>query len=307
MGYSFMARRGHGPCRYILRRRHTVSIESQRGGRTRPAYVFFNIKPELDWPEDKPLPANFFSVVMEEYEGLFKVRPSPVEGLTLKQLSKPPNPMSLHYPLTPHAKPQKSAALDPAYLNDITFGEFQVVTEAFKDLVEEMDPGVHHFIPVPLIWDDGTEITSPQLYRFVCGRLVEVDTMGVAPSRGETEVNTKYYMLPEDERRYLPTLLAKPEIYEALEAFPIWSFWRRRDTNYISEAFLDAATARGLRGFALSDKRTVRDVQPVIDLDPEKYAMNLLIADVGVKPPPAPNETNNGRLGLIKQLFRRKS
>ncbi len=99
--------------------------------------------------------------------------------------------MSLNYPLTPHYKPKKSVAFDPAYLNDITFGEFQVVTEAFQD----------------------------------------------------------------------------------------------------------AATARGLRGGALSDKRTVRDVQPVTDLDPEKYAMNLQIADLGAKPPPPPMKRTTGGSG----------
>ena len=277
-----------------------------KGGRTRPAYGFQTIRPELDWPEDEPVPSTYFMVGLEEYEDLFSARPTALEGVTVKELSKPAKPMSLTYPLTPLVKPKKSVEFDPAYLNDYTFGEFQIVTEAFKDLVEEMDPGVHQFIPVPLIWDDGTEIPSPRLYRFLCGRLVDVKTIGITPWKPLTEADKKYYMLKEDECRYLPALLANPEMYEALEPFPIWGFWRRRDVNYISQAFLDAATARGLRGFALSDKRTVRDVQPVIDLDPEKYATGLKVAEMGAKPPPAPNQTNNARLGLMKRLFGRK-
>lgn len=253
------------------------------------------------------MPSTFFMVGMEEYEDLFEARPSLVEGLTIKELAKPPKPMSLHYALTPLYKPKKSVDFDPAYLNDFTFGEFQVVTEAFKCLVEEIDPGVHHFIPVPLIWDDGTEIKSPQLYRFLCGRLVQLDTSGIAPWKPLAEVDKKYYMLKEDERKYLPTLLAKPEVYEALQAFPIWGFWHRRDSNYISQTFQDAATTRGLRGFALSDKRTVRDVQPVIDLDSKKYMSGLHLAEMGTKPPPTFKDANNGRLEGLKQLFRRKS
>ena len=122
-----------------------------KNGRTRPAYTFVTSRPELDWPEGEPVPSTFFMVGMEEYEDLFETVAAPVEGLSIKVLTKPSKPVSLQHSLNPGFKPKKSVAFDPAYLNDVNFGEFQVVTQAFKDLVEELDPGVHQFIPVLFI------------------------------------------------------------------------------------------------------------------------------------------------------------
>lgn len=51
-----------------------------------------------------------------------------------------------------------------------TFGGILAVTDEFKGIVEDLEPGVHQFLPVDLIWRDGT-LAEKRYFLFVGQRL----------------------------------------------------------------------------------------------------------------------------------------
>ena len=73
----------------------------------------------------------------------------------------------------------------PKRIPDIwTSGTVQTASQAFKDLVDEVDPGVHQFIPVSL-FENGSdkELTHTKFYHFVCCRILDVPPGPVAELR----------------------------------------------------------------------------------------------------------------------------
>lgn len=229
-----------------------------------------------------------------QYEDLFKNKQRLAPSLVVENLTQAVD--EGHF--SPHIKVNNSSKVGTAFteelLLDYSFGDFAVVTAAFKELVEDLDPGVHQFVPCTLLWGDALDPIDVPLYRFICGRIVALDTKGVkAWGLHSPEAKRFSYPKPQTELKYLATLSQRPDCYASLQEFPLWTFKRMRAEKYISDAFLSQAKARELKGFELSTKNSARDVTdvslaPSIEDLPEKNSQ------------PKPKS----KIGLFKRVFR---
>ncbi|MFT3987513.1 imm11 family protein [Aestuariivirga sp.] len=57
---------------------------------------------------------------------------------------------------------------------DVTMAKLLLVSEAFKEVIERFDPGLHQFFPVDVLWEDG-QLAARQYFFNVCTRLDTVD------------------------------------------------------------------------------------------------------------------------------------
>ena len=72
--------------------------------------------------------------------------------------------------------PTRVVRQDPKkFIPDVDWGVGMFfVNDKFKDVVERLEPGVHQFVPMEMLWPDGT--LAQKMYFFhVCNRLDTVD------------------------------------------------------------------------------------------------------------------------------------
>ena len=121
------------------------------------------------------------------------------------------------------------------------------VTEAFKELVEEIDPGIHQFFPINLIIDKTSErVDHTRFYHFICGRFLDIPLHELPSNPGTHDARP----LDDDERHRWRTVQERPDIQAYLEQLPIWRFRdHSRRICFINKKCLDAAHERGLKGF----------------------------------------------------------
>jgi hypothetical protein len=78
-------------------------------------------------------------------------------------------------PIDPTHLPTKIKVEGPKRnLPDVYEAGAKVVDEKFRAVVEELEPGVHQFFPVELLWSDGSS-AGQRYWFFVCNRLDTVD------------------------------------------------------------------------------------------------------------------------------------
>jgi len=151
---------------------------------------------------------------------------------------------------------------DPKKIPDFwSTSNLPTVSEAFKNLMEEIDPGVHQFFPINLIIDKTNEpVDHTRFYHFICGRLVDVPVHDQPCDRSTHDTRS----IDEGELHRWRTIQERPDIQTYLDQLPIWRF---RDLGrfvyFINKESLDITHERGLKGFKESSGHVNRDVQHV--------------------------------------------
>lgn len=203
------------------------------------------------------------SIRLEQYEFLAKQNDttSPPTGITCYLLKEPADTSNLATNATLFRTGRKKP--DPKKIPDFwTTGPLPTVTEAFRELIEEIDPGIHQFFPINLVIDKTTEcVDHARFYRFICGRLLEVPEHSQTSDRSLDDAGA----VNDYELRRWRTIQERPDIQAYLERMPIWRFHDAsgREACYLNKEFLDAAHQRSLSGFKESSDRIHRDVQHV--------------------------------------------
>lgn len=146
------------------------------------------------------------------------------------------------FPLSKEQVPTDFYLKDRGSLRDtfITKDGFTIVSDTFKQLAEEFDPGVHQFFDVSLHEKSGERVAGSYY------------VMNVT-ARKDSIVWEKTPHVKNSETRYVPSIY-KGDLHflETAETSP--HLWRevRYDTElFISEAFRVAAEQRGLKMFKL--------------------------------------------------------
>ncbi len=151
---------------------------------------------------------------------------------------------------------------DPKKIPDFwTAQPLPLITEACRNMVEEVDPDIHQYFPVSLTTDPGGErIAETTFFLFICGRLIDIPMNDQAsdPSTHDTQTIETFYLC-----RWR-TIQERPDIQAYLEKMPIWRFRDRgRSDFYINKRFLDAAHQQCLKGFEETSNGIPRDIQHV--------------------------------------------
>lgn len=131
------------------------------------------------------------------------------------------------------------------------------VSQAFKTLIESMDPGVHQFFPLKMyVYGSDTRVEQTQFYLFICGRFIDIPCYPRLPKQGTTDLpvgdeSFLYVMRHVQERRDYQAYLA---------TIPLWRNSHNRGTYFVNEALLKMAQQYPLKGFKETSKGVHRDV-----------------------------------------------
>jgi len=153
------------------------------------------------------------------------------------------------------------------------------VTQRCRDLIEELDPGVHQFVPIEVYCKKTKKRReATNYYSFICGRLLTIKPHDEVLPPEHTDVFLSFggYFMGETGELLSKTLHAiydNPSIQEAISAFPVWHFANGSQDGFksigsygqyfINERFLKTAQQRGFRGFKETSGKIVRDVHHV--------------------------------------------
>lgn len=209
----------------------------------------------------------FSSIGLEQYEFLaepLQVESAPIDVVTYL-LKQPADTSGLaeRQALLRVGSGFKRKEPDPEKIPDVwTAMPLPVVTEAGKELLEEIDPSIHQFVPFALVTDPGGALVeTSSFYFFICGRLIDIPEHSQTsdPSTHDTQTIEKFGLC-----RWR-TIQERPDIQTYLDQLPIWRFYDAggRASFHINKRFLDAAHQRGLKGFKETSNRILRDVQHV--------------------------------------------
>ncbi|MEM8838534.1 MAG: hypothetical protein AAGE89_10615 [Pseudomonadota bacterium] len=163
---------------------------------------------------------------------------------------------------TPHELLSSAGGKDPKIerFPDFWTSESAVtVTDRCKSFIEEVDPGVHQFIPFTVYKRNTREpYEEPAFFRFVCGRFIQL------PRHPEplTEAMGDIWDLRTDgsgiadEYHFLRSIIERTDIQEFLQQFPLWQLYEGgiERTHFANEVFIRSAQKRGLKGFKESSK-----------------------------------------------------
>ncbi|MEM8798054.1 MAG: hypothetical protein AAGE61_20985 [Pseudomonadota bacterium] len=147
------------------------------------------------------------------------------------------------------------------------------VTGKCKSFIEEVDPGVHQFIPFTVYKRNTHEpYEEPAFFRFICGRFIQLprNPGPLSDAMGDIWDLRKGGPGIMDEYHFLRSIVERPDISEFIEQFPLWQLYEggAERTHFANEYFIRSAEKHGLRGFKESskDKRgfvTERDVSHI--------------------------------------------
>ncbi|MEM8794324.1 MAG: DUF1629 domain-containing protein [Pseudomonadota bacterium] len=150
---------------------------------------------------------------------------------------------------------------DPKKVPDFwTAAPVPLVTQAFKDYVEEVDPNVHQFIPIKLYnFKTNEPYVHTQFYRMVCCRLLEIElhseeiVEGGSPETGMTDASLGRASRDgfRQESYCLRTIVERPDIQDFVGALPLWKFKFAGgdDVFYCNESFFKDVKKRKFVGF----------------------------------------------------------
>lgn len=160
-----------------------------------------------------------------------------------------PSPLESPGEAFPNIKTSHEA--DRIVLPDITApGTYPVVTERFKKVVEQVDPGVHDFVPCLAYGPDGRPISDQPLYHFWIERIVVF--------RGDEPTKA-----PDSTLRLTAAyrfLNASEAAFSYLADLPIWCDRMNCTPIFFSEEVMTAFKAAGLTGLTpFLDKNDLPD------------------------------------------------
>lgn len=119
----------------------------------------------------------------------------------------------------------------------------RVVSQAFRDLVEEFDPGVHQFVPTAVEDHDGTPLTTHYFMRIlrpINAIRTEGGDLRPVGSNG----------IPDDTEPLTINDLSKFSVYaDQIKGFGAWRDMRSKRHSFFSEALWQRLKAAGLTGF----------------------------------------------------------
>ncbi|MEM8689701.1 MAG: hypothetical protein AAGF81_20415 [Pseudomonadota bacterium] len=133
-----------------------------------------------------------------------------------------------------------------------------VVTQEFRDFVEEVDPGLHQFFEFKLFFHKSDRrIQHTRFYVFICGRLLDIEPDEEVPDRN----SYSSVFLRISEAPKVRTIQKRPDIQSFVTDLPIWSFREGgRASYFMSAEFLQAAQSKNLAGFTNHNARTKGNV-----------------------------------------------
>ncbi len=151
-------------------------------------------------------------------------------------------------------------------------GRGACVTQAMKDLIEEIDPIGYVFHPTAVFNKKGHKVNREEIYRVTFPRLVEIDDIGATfqepPMAGDSkwiyDLKSRTMHRPRSrephsisgdfmpsyrEKEAIATIQATPELRAKLETFPFWCL-RNSEAGavYMNQETYDATQRAGLRG-----------------------------------------------------------
>lgn len=199
----------------------------------------------------------YTSVGLDQYENLAIVDPSDpgLPGLTCYLLKQglDADCFAVEAGLSVGNNGQRQP--DPQKIPDFwTTDPLPVVTQAFKDLIEEIDPGIHQFFEFNLfVHEKDEQIDHTKFYTFICGRLLDIVPDTELPDAKSYSVQSLGF--PEAPK--IKTIQERPDIQKYIADLPIWSFRTDgRDVYFVSASLLRKARARGLKGFTDFNSRS---------------------------------------------------
>lgn len=134
------------------------------------------------------------------------------------------------------------------------------MTNKFKDLIDELDPGIHQFYPFQMLHGKTQEpLEGLTFYWFVCGRLVKVQKHA---ERILCETTTRT-LFPESEGKYIRTIQESDEAFDFLQNIPVWRLLDYSHSYYFSEEIVKTANKIPLKGFKQSTKNIEREITHV--------------------------------------------
>lgn len=151
------------------------------------------------------------------------------------------------------------------------------VSDRLRVLIEDLDPGVHRFVPIVMRDRVSGEVLADGAYHLLlCGRLVEIDPAINQVSKDNCDVFGFAYPSTQGsdniEARIYQTIVSDTSIHRTLSEFPLWRFNTRsienfpfgcREILYSNARLVKAAQALKLRGFNETKGLTTRDVNHV--------------------------------------------
>lgn len=120
----------------------------------------------------------------------------------------------------------------------VTPQRYPIVTEKFKSVIEEVDPGVHDFVPCLTYAENGEQISDRQFYHFWIGRIA-------------------VYTGPESQREVKTTLplsnsysfvVASPAVTASLASLNIWTDTINCEPIYFRPEIMQALWDAGVSG-----------------------------------------------------------
>lgn len=121
-----------------------------------------------------------------------------------------------------------------------------LVSEGFRNVVEELEPGVHQFSPVELLWEDGSHAASFHWF-YPCAR---VDGMDRVQTTHELDDKAQLWV-PKPGGKYVVSL-------EQVAGHHIWFDPRLAAFNlpFVSDTFKRAMAEAGVTGIGYHELAT---------------------------------------------------
>lgn len=147
-------------------------------------------------------------------------------------------------------KRTKAPSMD--VLPDLWTHALPLVSNRFKELVEQHDALEHEFIPIKFYTPKTYELLSEgEYYLFGCHRLVKLHEHPEIPLP-KTVVSPGGSAVRDEYLNKIRMLQEHKDAQQLMESAPIWRDYNRRSYLYLNEAFFGACVEAGLRGFKLS-------------------------------------------------------
>ena len=199
-----------------------------------------------------------------EYQHLAKeVRDSAApKGVALRIMEG--KPLMDHIALAQKLETRNKKSFNLARIPDFwTVGPLAQVTQKAKDLIEEIDPGVHLFIPINLHLNGAEQpLDHDRFYHFVCRRFLEIEESDI-DHRGFPRGSTEWRAMGTPWSFSLATLIARPDIQEYAAQFPIWKMLPSRGQAFANDTFIKAGKRDKVKGLEVSSKGVERHVTRV--------------------------------------------